>query len=64
VTGIALGRAALQSSPFGHGALCAGRPLRGPTRHSLIIFLSTSDHFMIMLGALLIIFTASLQRRF
>lgn len=28
-------------------------------RRTLNIFLSTSDHFMIMLGALLIIFTAS-----
>ena len=41
--------------------LCAVRPLTRPDTAHLIIVLSTSDHFMIMLGALLIIFTASLQ---
>ena len=41
--------------------LCAPGGPSWARRGSPIILLSTSDHFMIMSGALLIIFTASLQ---
>ncbi len=61
MTGIAHAERAF-NEPFGHGAVCAGRPRQGPDEAArLIILLSTSDHFMIMLGAPLIISTASLQ---
>ena len=38
------------------------RAHRPTAQRSLIILVSSADHFMIMLGALLIVFTASLQR--
>ena len=51
----------LSTSPSGTER--AGRPPQGPDEAArlIVILLSTTDHFMIMLVALLIIFTASLQ---
>lgn len=55
------------ASPQAHASgteRCApGAPSGADAAARLIILLSTSDHFMIMLGALLIISTASLQKQ-
>lgn len=59
MTGIAHGWAAVEGSPSGTGAVCAAQP-QEPDAARLIIFLS-SDHFMIMLGALVTIFATSLH---
>ncbi len=62
-TGIAHCRAGYQGALRARGLYAPGGPLRDHDEAArLIILLSMSDYFMIILGAPPIIFTASLQR--